>query len=469
MEPYDVLVVGAGAAGVAAAIEAGRRGARVGLIDDAAEPGGTAAVSGGGVLVAGSAIQAREGIDDNPQLALEDWIAWGGESVDVAWANRYVEASVAEVYDWLGNLGVRWTHVQPQEGNRVPRWHAPAGGGEAMMETLVNAAQADPKIAWHPETRLISIDLSGGRVAGIEAATPSGSIVLHAPVVIIATGGFNNSLALVRRYAPNLPERVLLGGGVGARGDGQTILEAAGAELVNLDAIWTYPYATPDYLDPTGERGLVVRRLEGEIWVNHAGQRFHNEDRRGGGTGAPALLAQPGATCWSVIDTSIAAGYIISDPRYRHGNTTHRDRLWTLLEESPFVARGETLEALADAAGLDRQAFIETVECHNGQLALGLDEDPAFGRRLRGLRPIAEGPFYAIQFFPLVRKNLGGVRTDLAGRVLRPSGDAIEGLLAAGEVAGMAGGRINGRAALEGTALGPSLYSGRIAGRTAVS
>ena len=99
-------------------------------------------------------------------------------------------------------------------------------------------------------------------------------------------------------------------------------------------------------------------------------------------------------------------------------------------------------------------------------IATGLETDPDFGRSLRGLEPLTEPPFYAIQFFPLARKNLGGVRTNLACQVLDRQDRPIPGLLAAGEVASMAGGRINGRAALEGTMFGPSLFSGRVAGRS---
>jgi predicted oxidoreductase len=464
----DVLIVGAGGAGIAAALEAAWRGAHALLLDPAAEAGGTARGAGGGTFISGSPLQERLGVQDSPAGALEDWLAWGGESVDVEWARRYVEAGVSDLYLWLAALGVEWVRVDWHEGNRVPRWHAPRDGGLGVVRALERAARAESRISWCFRTRVTDLVSAGGRVVGVLAEGPAGPVECRGEAVLMASGGFSNNLEMVRRHARHLPPggRILLGGGEGARGDGHNILERIGAQFVNLDAVWMYPYATPDYRDPSGVRGLVCRGLEGDVWVNQQGHRFHNEDQRGGATGAVALLRQRPPTCWSIIDARIAARFHVAHPHYRHGATPLRDRLQELLDGSPFIARGDTLEALAGAAGLDGATLRETITAHNRMIAAGLEIDPDFGRSLRGLEPLAEPPFYAIQFFPLARKNLGGVRTDLACQVLDREDRPIPGLFAAGEVAGMAGGRINGRAALEGTMFGPSLYSGRVAGRS---
>jgi predicted oxidoreductase len=464
----DVVIVGAGGAGIAAALEAAGRGARVLILDPATEAGGTARGAGGGTFIAGSPMQERLGIQDSPAQALEDWLAWGGGTVDVEWAAHYVEAGVADLYGWLAALGVEWVRVDWHEGNRVPRWHAPRDGGLGVIRALERAARAEPRIGWCFRTRATDLVAEGGRVVGVLAQGPEGPVEYRAGAVLVASGGFSNNLEMVRRHAAHLPpgSRILLGGGEGARGDGHAILERIGAQFANLDALWMYPYATPDYRDASGVRGLVCRGLEGDVWVNRHGHRFHNEDLRGGATGTPALLRQRPATCWCIIDARIAARFTVAHPRYRSGDTPLRDRLQQLLDESPFIARGDAPEALASAAGLDGGALRETLGAHNRMIAAGLERDPDFGRSLRGVEPLAEPPFYAIQFFPLARKNLGGVRTDLACRVLDGQDRPIPGLFAAGEVAGMAGGRINGRAALEGTMFGPSLFSGRVAGRS---
>src|SRR3990170_3267742 len=146
----DVVIVGAGGAGIAAAIEAARRGGHVVVLDPAAEAGGTARGAGGGTFIAGSPLQERLGIQDSPDRALEDWLAWGGETVDVEWARRYIEASVSDLYGWLADLGVEWVQVNWEEGNGVPRWHAPRDGGLGVVRALERAGRADPRIAGRP-------------------------------------------------------------------------------------------------------------------------------------------------------------------------------------------------------------------------------------------------------------------------------------------------------------------------------
>jgi predicted oxidoreductase len=467
-EQADLLVIGAGGAGVSAAIEAAERGARVLLVDADRTAGGTARTAGGGTCIAGSPLQARDGIDDSPDKALADWVAWGGPSVDVEWARRYLEASVPELFIGLAALGVHWMDARPNEGNSVPRWHAPRGGGLAVMQALETEARKHASISWQLGTRVSELDVEGGRVVGAAGVGPSGEVEYRAGAVVLASGGFANNLSMVREHAAaaRSGERILLGGGEGALGQGHRMLERLGAQFVNLDAVWMYPYATPDPRDPTGAKGLVVRGLRGDVWVNQQGRRFHNETLRGGATGTAALLAQRPASCWSVIDAGLAERAYVSNPYYRHGRTPHRDRVQQLLDDSPHIGKGQSLEEAADRQGIAAGQLVRTISAYNHWIATGQPNDPDFGKPLRGLEPIDQPPFYAIRFFPLARKNLGGVRTDLDCRVLDTQDRPIEGLFAVGELAGMAGGRINGRAALEGTMFGPSIYSGRIAGRT---
>lgn len=461
----DVLIVGAGVAGVTAAIEAASAGARVTVVDSADGPGGTAQSAGGGTCIAGTPLQREHGIDDSPELALRDWLAWGGPTADRTWAQRYLDAAVPHVYHRLERLGVRWASIRAQEGNTAPRWHAPEGGGHAVMRALTAEANR-VGVRWRMATKVEDLVLDGGDVTGVRASDPAGTIDLSARSVLIATGGFANDRELVHAHSRDLPPgtRVLLGGGPGARGLGHRMLTAAGADFVNLDAVWMYPFATPDHLSPDPDRGVAVRGIDGDIWVNRSGERFHDEGRRGGRSGTAALLAQDGATGWSIIDAAIADRLIVADPAYRTALTPRRERVRQLLEQSPFIHRATTVRWLAEKAGIDARALQRTVEVHNEARRGGLTRDPDFGRVLTGLAPLTEPPFFAIQLFPLARKNLGGVRTDEHCRVLTVDGHPINGLFAAGEVSGMAGGRINGRAALEGTMLGPSMFSGMVAG-----
>lgn len=463
----DLLIVGAGAAGATAAIDAASVGADVLVLEALPAFGGTAATSGGGICIAGSTLQQQRGIDDSPGKALEDWLAFGGPDADEDWADLYVRSSASDVFDWLSAMGVQWTGVNKQEGNRVPRWHAPKSQGAGLMKVVENHARSLP-IRWEFGARAVDLVQTGGRVTGVIAEYTDGTRKeFHAPAVLLASGGFNNNAELVRKHATTQARghKVLLGGGRGATGDGHALLERLGAQFTNLDVIWMYPYGTPDPDDPDGLRGLVLRGIDSDIWVNQRAERFHNEALRGGASGASALLAQDPPRCWSIIDSAMAARVTVSDPAYQNVGAPNREAIQQLLDTSPYIARGQTVASLAQSAALDPAVLENTIAEHNALLASDATVDPLFGRPLGSLEPIATPPFYAIQFYPLARKNFGGVRTDLECRVLRPDGSAIEGLFAAGELAGMAGGHINGRAGLEGTMLGPSLFSGRVAAK----
>lgn len=202
--------------------------------------------------------------------------------------------------------------------------------------------------------------------------------------------------------------------------------------------------------------------------MNFQGLRFHNELLTGGASGTPAVLKQNPPTAWAIIDSSMLDRLEAVDPVRREGRTKHEMAV-DLFEKSTHIKRGFSVKSLADSMGIDGETLGTTINTYNDYLDKRLLEDPEFGKSLVGLRKIEKAPLYAVQFFPMARKNFGGVKTDLGCRVSDIAGRIIPGLYAAREVAGMAGGHINGNAGLEGTILGPSIFSGRIAGRTAAS
>jgi predicted oxidoreductase len=283
----------------------------------------------------------------------------------------------------------------------------------------------------------------------------------------MGTGGFASNIDMVLEVRPDLRRhRILEGSHVGATGDGHQMVTQAGGILTHMGDIWFYLYAIPDHRSLSNKRGLVIRGVPDAIWVNMQGRRFHNENLSGGASGSRALMAQDPAQCWAVIDATMREDVTVSDPYYYQEGISVRDyeKVSELLEVSPHIKRGDSLRSLAGQMEVPVEAFLETVNRYNDYIQQSLDRDPDFGRPLSGRRIIEQPPFYAFNYTPLARKNFGGVKTNLQCQVLDKYYEPIPGLYAAGELAGMAGGHINGKAGLEGTMLGPSLFSGRVAG-----
>ena len=462
----DIAIIGSGAAGIAAGIEAREAGARAIAFEKYSEPGGAAIISGGGCLIVGSPVQKARGIHDTPDLAFDDWIKWGGPSVDTVWARYYIDHTLHDLYHWTEALGVSWADLKPQEGNSVLRWTRSERNGLGLMTHLVESfCRKGGEIIG--ETEITGLRIEGGRVTGLEGrnARTGEPIAVESKAVVVATGGFNSNLDMVLEFYPALRnDKVLVGSGPGSTGSGHTLVRQAGGYLTHMDHIWFYVYATPDYRDPAQRRGLVFRMVPGYIWVNQQGRRFHNEALSGGNTATPALMAQTPRHAWAIMDAPMTATMEIADPYYRNGDKVAREKVMELLDNSPFIRKADTLAALARSMQVDVPEFLATAGRYNKACEQQLETEPEFGKPLKGSKAFDTPPYYAVQMFPLARKNFGGVKTDLECRVLDKQFAPISGLYAAGEVAGMAGGHINGRAGLEGTMLGPSVFSGRVAG-----
>jgi predicted oxidoreductase len=463
----DITIIGGGGAGVAAALEAGEAGARIVLLEQADTLGGTAATSGGGCLIVGTPLQESLGIHDTPDLAFEDWVTWGGGEADELWARYYVEHSLHDLYYWAEKHGAKWVDLKFQEGNRVFRWHRPAGNGLGLMTALIDSLRTRVAATILTGRRADRLLTANGRVTGVRAVDAKRGDVteIRGTTVLVTTGGFNSNLDMVLEARPELrPFRVMEGSGRGATGTGHALIREVGGYFTHMDRIWFYVYATPDYRDPTGRRGLVFRGTPGYIWFNQQGRRFHDESTTGGASASPALMRQDPPHAWALLDTPMTAKMEVADPHYRDGDRVRRDRIQELLDTSPYIRKASALDELARKMAVDVPTFLAEVERYNAAFDARLTREPAFGKSLEQSKKFDTPPYYAIQLFPLARKNFGGVKTDLRCRVLDRHFEPIPGLYAAGEVAGMAGGHINGKAGLEGTMLGPAIFSGRVAG-----
>jgi len=447
--PDPIIVVGAGAAGLAAAVEAAGAGARVMIVDRWSVFGGHAVVSGGGITMVGTPVQQAAGLTDTPAMAVEDFMDWG-QDADEDWVRRYVAESRPLIYDWLTAMGVEFGGLTQLHGNRVARYHRTREGGLGLMTPLYrNAIALGAEVRWNEEvTELIVED---GRVVGVQThgVRDGRDRTRRASAVILATGGFQSNLERVRLNWPRewpIPERILAGSGVNSLGSGLDLARQAGAALHRLDHQWNYATGLPDPRYPGRERGLNVE-VPRSIWVNRAGQRFIDEDS-GQRVTYPAVLRQPGNFFWAIMDADGAREIAIAGPEWADRARVERE----ILNNPNLVATANDLRTLARSAGISSARLRRAVAVHN-----------AGSGRFR----IERAPFYAIRLYPLARKSMGGVAVDENSQAVDEDGDPIEGLYAAGEVTGFAG--INGRAALEGTFLGPSMLMGRIAGRAAAS
>ncbi len=463
--PTDVIVVGAGIAGLSAALEAAQHGRRVAIVEMWSIFGGHAVMSQGGLSIVGTPTQEAAGIADSPDLAFRDFITWG-EDADTDWVRYYVDHSRAEIYDWLATMGVTFDGVSQPAGNSVPRFHQTHDRGVGLVSPIYRECVRNPNITFRWNVKVTSLIVERGRVVGVRGRELRTGLVrqFRAPAVVLATGGFQSNLDMVRSFWPRelpFPDRFLVGSGLNSTGSGHKVAEGAGAVLVNTDHQWNYSTGLPDPRYPGMNRGLNSGNSTA-IWVNASGRRFVNEH---GSTKVtfPALLQQKPATYWAIFDAPGRKSFTVQGSGW--GNFASVERI--ILSNPTLVKSGQTLDELAAVVGLPADALRETVARYNDMIAAGADTD--YGRFSATDMPrppkIEQGPFYAVEFFPLTRKSMGGVRIDRSCRVLDRNQKVIPGLYAAGELTGFGG--INGRAGLEGTFLGPSIVTGRMAGRIA--
>lgn len=403
-------------------------------------------------------------IVDSPALAEKDFLA-RGEDNDRRWVSAYVRDSKEWLYDWLTELGISFENLLRPAGNSVPRLHMTKGKGLGLVEPIYRACLEHSNIRFLWATVAEDLVVQKGRVTGVKVRDLRRGTRrdLNARHVIIATGGFQSNLKRVLENWPSdlpKPARLLAGAAHSARGSGHELVRRVAGSISRLDHQWNYLLGLPDPRDPSRTRGLAAFNLNA-IWVNADGKRFTAElgDEK---VGLRALLHQPGETYWNVFDEKGKGGFSITLAGWENVGEVRR-----LVYDTPgVVLSADSLEELAAAMSVPSSNLEATVSRYNELAAQGIDLDfRAFTEKtFPKPKPIDTAPFYAAQFFPITRKSMGGVDVDGECRVLNGSGKPIPGLYAVGEVTGFGG--INGKAALEGTFLGPAIYMGRIAGRS---
>ncbi|MBP8531794.1 FAD-binding dehydrogenase [Streptomyces sp. MK37H] len=414
-------------------------------------------------------------------------------------------------------------------GNSVPRFHVTWGTGPAVVEPFekrVRAAAKDGRVTFKFRHRVDELVVTGGAVTGVSGSilepsdaargkqtsrTVVGDFELNAPVVIVTSGGIGANHDLVRRNWPDRlgPPPKFMVTGVPAYVDGRmlAITEKAGGRIVNPDRMWHYTEGLRNY-DPIWP-GHGIRILPGpsSMWFDAKGRRFSSPDIPGYDTlhTLGSITATGYDYSWFVTTQKIMAKEFALSGSEQNPDLTNKDilqllsRIWQTPEPiQRFRDKGEdfvvannlpqlvagmnklTGDNLIDLADLKRQIEARDREIENPYTkdvqVMGIRNALAYPgdtlSRTASAHRILDsgaGPLIAVRLNILTRKTLGGLQTDLSGRVLDASGHPISGLYAAGEVAGFGGGGAHGYRSLEGTFLGGCLFSGRTAGRAAVS
>lgn len=441
----DIVVVGGGAAGLSAAVEASLAGAEVMLFEKLPIVGGSTMVSGGGMSGAGHRFQLEAGYTgDSPELHLEDLLREGGYKNDLRLAKKFTENAGAAI-DWLADLGCQF-EFQPNymehTVQRFVRSHPYPGTGIAIVQTLENAAKEAGASIYtsHLVTELIT-DTSGA-VIGVQVERRDGSILtVMADRVILATGGFVGNDELLNRFAPEIMAmNPAVAGDTRLQGEGFYLAEKVGASLANMEHIKVYPTGSTTKSGKDVYTRFYVACLEGGILVNREGQRFVDE-KAAFARVYDALVEQTDGRMFVIFDSEQAERVIKADTPFILGWSN--EQVEKDLSENTLIGRFNTTDELAAAYNIDPAALAQTIAASE----------------------VGTAPFYAVEIGPNMMFTLGGIRINDSAQVLDINGQIIPGLYAAGEVAGAG----HGSNYMSGNYVAYAVVFGRIAGSTAAA
>ena len=490
-ETVDVVVVGAGGAGMTAAITATDAGKKVIVVESQPIAGGNSVRSTGGMNAAKTPYQdknefkeaagvektlatAAEKFADNATITAlaatvkEQWDAYqanpqgyfdsvelmeldtliGGKGKNNPELVKALAENSADAIEWLASIGADVKNVGAFGGASVKRIHRPVNADGkvtavgAYIVPILEKNLQDRNVQFLFDTTANEIIMKDGKAVGIKATGKDGNkVTINAKSVVIATGGFGANSEMVEKYKPEL-KGFATTNAEGAQGQGIDMATAVGAATVDMDQIQIHPTV---HIEEDGNAHLITEGLRGDgaILVNAEGKRFYDEVSTRDKVSA-AIIAQPEKSAWLVVDQSmvdksaVIAGYI----------------------KSGYTVTGATYEELAKAMGVDETTFVSTMNTWNQ--AVEAKSDAEFNRTSFA-NPLTAAPYYAIKITPAVHHTMGGIVINPKAEVLNEKGEAISGLFAAGEVTG----GVHGANRLGGNAVADFTVFGRIAGQSA--
>lgn len=455
----DVCVIGAGGAGLTAAIAAVQAGAQVVVVEKCGITGGSTNVSEGALNAVDPERQQKQGIEDSIEQFYQTTYE-GGHEQGTPELIHYLTDNALDSVHWLESLGVEFKEeVGSATGSLGERSHYPATpSGNTYIRSFEAFIEEHPdQITVLHETQAAQLVLDGGTVTGVKAVhRGSQDVVVNAKSVVIATGGFGANVEYRQQVNDGVWADVKLDDSIGctnikpcAQGEGLKLAEEAGAQLIGLSDIQLHPCGTPG----TGLMEDIRTSGRNRVFVNKDGDRFVNEGTERD-TLCKAIFAQPDSTYWIVVN------------KVRYPSETEPDSNGATIENMlalGHIVKGETIEDLAQQTEMDAAKLQAAIDGYN-QVVAGEIEDPfGFTANNTADEQMTEGPWYACRKVPTVHHTMGGIRVNVSSQALDASGQAIPGLYACGECTG----GIHGSNRLGGNAIADCITFGRNAGAQA--
>ena len=455
----DIVIVGAGPAGMTAGIYAAEGGADVLVVEKMATVGGAGAISSGATDSYGSAFSKEKGVEDSADKLKADMMTAGHNYNQEDLVDLFI-ANSGETFDWLVSLGVAYGDPTPSEEHSVNRVFLAQGSGVSITNAIEKKCE-EAGVEILMQTRATELLTEDGKVTGVLAEGSDGTeYEIYADSVVLATGGYGANRELLTDALAAVPYY----GAACSTGDGHIMAQNVGAELVHMDFGKVYPGGW-EYEDGKAKISLGYTLLavqqEGAIIVNSDGVRTFRE----GGLNYEfknAIKADKNNVNYLVLDAAAFEVWKNAVNSKARGNLGSEEDIENAVAANgaskPIIYHANTLEEVAALAGMDGDTLKATVERWNGFVAQGKDED--FGRTTLA-REIGEGPYYLIAEKTRFATTLGGVVINTNFEVHTAAGDTIPGLYAIGEIAF----GVNGDDTIQGTPLTWAISSGRLLGQ----
>ena len=450
----DVVVVGAGAAGLSAGLKAVQDGKNVIILEKMGVIGGASAMAGSGTMATGSTWQKEDGYEDSPEQLVEDMMENGHNKNDRATVELFAN-TIGEAFDWL--VDENGAAVPYQRSGEPTRSYSGVGRGAGVCQSLCDKflAEGGTLLLNTPATALI---INDGAVTGVMAEGEGKAYTINAKAVVLASGGYGANDERV----PDEYKAFVYAGHAGAEGDAIAMVEPLDADLINMDLINTQPNSMilPSGLGQYCNPGVSRAYAAGGFMVNQDGERFFNEQ----------------ANAWDLMQAMKAndAQYLIMDQAAFDGFNAGMtgSKIYTMedvetwladdYEGQPVMKTAATLEELADKLGIPADALSASAQAFNEAAASGSADE--FGRTPAAAQS-EEGPYYALEMHIRYYASLGGLHINDGMQVLNTQQEAIPGLYAAGEVVG----GLEGDVYMGGTLFGWAIASGYEAGIAAAA